>query len=45
LFLPSVWSSLPDARNFLRQLKQKAGMAPDHWSPQFRAWRFATEAF
>ena len=45
LFLPSVWSSLPDPRNFLRQLKQKAGMAADHWSPQFRAWRFATEAF
>jgi AMMECR1 domain-containing protein len=40
LFLPSVWEQLPDAPNFLRTLKNKAGMAPDHWSPTFQAWRF-----
>lgn len=40
LFLPAVWESLPDPRRFLAHLKQKAGMAPDHWSPSFRALTF-----
>jgi AmmeMemoRadiSam system protein A len=31
-FLPSVWQSLPDPNNFLRKLKQKAGLAADYWS-------------
>lgn len=45
LFLPSVWRSLPEPAAFLRQLKLKAGLAADHWSPDFRAWRFGTESF
>lgn len=45
LFLPSVWASLPDPANFVRQLKLKAGLPADHWSPEFRAWRFSTETF
>ena len=40
LFLPSVWEQLPHARDFLRTLKLKAGMTPEHWSPSFQAWRF-----
>lgn len=40
LFLPAVWESLPDAGRFLAHLKQKAGMAPNHWSPSFRALIF-----
>ena len=40
LFLPSVWEQLPKARDFLDQLKRKAGMAPDHWSSGFKASRF-----
>lgn len=40
LFLPAVWESLPDASRFLGHLKLKAGMAPDHWSPGFRAQTF-----
>lgn len=40
LFLPAVWESLPDARLFLAHLRQKAGMPPNHWSPQFRASTF-----
>ena len=40
LFLPSVWEQLPDRHQFLDQLKRKAGMAPNHWSPQFAASRF-----
>ena len=45
LFLPSVWSVLPDRRAFVQQLKRKMGRAADHWSPSMRAWRFTTESF
>jgi AmmeMemoRadiSam system protein B/AmmeMemoRadiSam system protein A len=40
LFLPAVWEQLPNPADFLRELKKKAGLAPGHWSPHFRAWRF-----
>jgi len=40
LFLPSVWEQLPDKRQFLGHLKQKAGMALNHWSAGFKASRF-----
>lgn len=43
LFLPSVWEQLPDPATFLAHLKHKAGMAPDHWSPTFKANRFIAE--
>ncbi len=43
LFLPAVWKVLPEPRDFLAQLKRKAGLAPTHWSPNLRAYRFATE--
>lgn len=42
LFLPSVWGQLPDPVTFTQHLKAKAGMAKDHWSDTFRAWRFTT---
>jgi AmmeMemoRadiSam system protein B/AmmeMemoRadiSam system protein A len=45
LFLPSVWSALPNRREFVRHLKRKMGRAADHWSPSMRAWRFTTESF
>jgi len=45
LFLPSVWEQIPDPLMFLRQLKMKAGLAPEHWSPTFEAFRFTTESF
>jgi hypothetical protein len=32
-FLPQVWEALPDPRDFLAALKQKAGMQADFWSP------------
>ena len=44
-FLPSVWSQLPTPEAFLRHLKQKAGLAPDHWSPQIKVSRYRTESF
>lgn len=40
LFLPAVWDMLPDPVEFLQQLKRKAGLTPDHWSPSFSARRF-----
>ena len=40
LFLPAVWNETADPRQFLAQLKLKAGLAADHWSPEFKAYRF-----
>jgi AmmeMemoRadiSam system protein A len=44
-FLPSVWEQLPNRHDFLRHLKQKAGLSPEHWSDRVRAWRYRCEAF
>ena len=43
LFLPSVWGQLPKPETFLEHLKLKAGLAKEHWSDGFRAWRFTAE--
>ena len=43
-FLPSVWSSLPDPRDFLRELKRKAGLPADHWSGGLQVSRYATQS-
>jgi MEMO1 family protein len=42
LFLPAMWRHLPDPRQFLNHLKQKAGLDAEHWSPAFGANRFRT---
>jgi AmmeMemoRadiSam system protein A len=42
-FLPSVWESLPEPEQFLRHLKQKAGLLPNYWSPDIRMYRYRTE--
>lgn len=39
-FLPSVWESLPDATEFVRHLKHKAGFTSHYWSPQIQAFRY-----
>lgn len=44
-FLPAVWRNLPDAGEFLTQLKLKAGLAPDYWSESIRTYRYTTEEF
>ncbi len=44
-FLPQVWESLPEPRQFLAHLKQKAGVASDYWSPEVRLWRYQAEKF
>ena len=43
LFLPSVWKSLPKREQFLGHLKVKAKLSQDHWSDDFKAWRFVAE--
>lgn len=43
--LPAAWSELPEAHDFLRQLKQKAGLGPDDWPDNIRVERYTTEAF
>lgn len=40
-FLPSVWESLPDPEKFIQQLKLKAGMPSDYWSPTLKVFRYS----
>ncbi|MGD8547322.1 MAG: AmmeMemoRadiSam system protein A [Thiohalophilus sp.] len=42
-FLPSVWESLPDRKQFLQQLKLKAGLSPDYWSDTVKVSRYTVE--
>jgi hypothetical protein len=43
--LPAVWEQLPDARQFIRHLKLKAGWPADFWPPDMQVWRYVTESF
>ncbi len=40
LFLPQVWQSLPEPRQFLAHLKRKAGLRTNDWPPDLVAARF-----
>jgi uncharacterized protein len=40
LFLPRVWKELPDPREFLDQLCQKAGLSPADWEEGTKFWIF-----
>ncbi len=44
-FLPSVWESLPEPRQFLQQLKRKAGLPLDYWSDSLKISRYTTQSF
>ena len=44
-FLPSVWNELPDPAGFVGQLKRKAGLGADFWSPEIRIRRYSTESW
>lgn len=44
-FLPSVWESLANPRDFLNHLRLKAGLPSDYWSPTIRISRYTTESF
>ena len=45
LFLPVVWESLPDPREFLRHLQDKAGLRPGWWPADMTAHRFNVQKF
>jgi hypothetical protein len=42
-FLPAVWESLPEPREFLHALERKAGLEAGHWSRTLRFERYRTE--
>lgn len=44
-YLPQVWEQLPDAHQFLATLREKAGLAPDHWDGGTRLSRYTVQAF
>jgi len=44
-FLPSVWESLPNPRDFVRHLKMKAGLPASGWSDSYRVQRYHVEEF
>lgn len=39
-FLPQVWESLPEPREFLTQLKRKAGLSGDFWAESVKLYRY-----
>jgi hypothetical protein len=43
-FLPDVWESLPEPRDFLAQLKRKAGLPADYWSRRMQVRRYETRS-
>ncbi len=44
-FLPQVWEQLPEPRQFLSHLKQKAGLSGDFWAKDLRLSRYGVENF
>lgn len=45
-FLPQVWNDIPDKKEFLRALCQKAGLAADAWeSPKTEVFYYTVEKF
>jgi AmmeMemoRadiSam system protein A len=44
-FLPQVWESLPDPRDFLGELRRKAGLSAGSWDPGIRLSRYTVEKF
>lgn len=44
-FLPAVWQSLTEPREFVRQLRRKAGLHGSQWPAELAAYRYRTETF
>jgi AmmeMemoRadiSam system protein A len=42
-FLPKVWQQVSGPHDFLRRLKEKAGLAADFWATDIRIWRYETQ--
>lgn len=45
VFLPKVWDKLPSAKDFLDQLKRKAGLPSDFWADELTLERFEVRSF
>lgn len=45
VFLPKVWDKLPTSREFLDQLKRKAGLPTDFWAPDLEIDRYEVRSF
>jgi MEMO1 family protein len=45
-YLPQVWQQIPDRRQFMNELAEKAGLAPDAWTnPTASVLTYQAEAF
>jgi AMMECR1 domain-containing protein len=44
-FLPQVWEGLPDPRDFLCELRRKAGLPPTFWHPELRLSRYTVDKY
>jgi AMMECR1 domain-containing protein len=40
-----VWETLPEPRNFLGELKRKAGLAADFWADDIRLYRYDVDVW
>lgn len=44
-FLPQVWEQLPEPAEFMRRLKEKAGLAPGFWGPNVMLATYRVDKF
>jgi len=44
-YLPTVWQQLPTPKDFIEQLKTKAGLPKRYWSDSIRFFRYNTQSF
>ena len=42
IFLPAVWKDISNKKDFLTELKIKAGLSPSYWSNNIEVFRFRT---
>ncbi len=42
-FLPQVWQQLPDTKDFIEHLKNKAGLAADFWTDEIKLSRYTVD--
>jgi AmmeMemoRadiSam system protein A len=42
-FLPQVWETIAEPREFLRELKRKAGLAADFWTDEMKLYRYTVD--
>jgi AmmeMemoRadiSam system protein B/AmmeMemoRadiSam system protein A len=44
-YLPQVWEQIPDPKQFLASLRQKAGLAPDYWGDDVELLTYRVKAW